>query len=99
MKLGDPAEPAAGAARSAGRGSAKNSNTSKMIYDVATLIEHITTWTPLSPGDVIATGTPEGVGLARKPQWFLKAGDVVTTAIEKLGVLENPVVDEQPAKA
>ena len=48
----------------------------------------------LEPGDIIATGTPGGVGSARKPQRWLKAGDVVRIEIAKLGVLENPVVDE-----
>jgi acylpyruvate hydrolase len=46
----------------------------------------------LEPGDVIATGTPGGVGVARNPQVFLKAGDVVQVEIASLGVLENPVI-------
>ncbi|HEY8490660.1 MAG TPA: fumarylacetoacetate hydrolase family protein, partial [Dehalococcoidia bacterium] len=48
----------------------------------------------LQPGDVIFTGTPAGVGVARRPPEFLKAGDVVRVEIERLGALENPVVDE-----
>ena len=48
----------------------------------------------LVPGDVIATGTPAGVGFTRKPPIFMKAGDVVEVEIEKIGVLRNPVVDE-----
>jgi 2-keto-4-pentenoate hydratase/2-oxohepta-3-ene-1,7-dioic acid hydratase in catechol pathway len=75
----------------------QNSNTAHMIYNIGELIEHITTWTPLQPGDVVVTGTPEGVGMARNPPWYLKAGDTVRVEVEKLGVLENPVVDEVPA--
>ncbi len=48
----------------------------------------------LEPGDVIATGTPGGVGAARNPKRFLKPGDVVRVDIERLGTLENPVVAE-----
>ena len=51
--------------------------------------------TTLLPGSVIMTGTPHGVGAARKPQVFLKAGDTVTIEIEKIGQLTNPVMDEQ----
>jgi 2-keto-4-pentenoate hydratase/2-oxohepta-3-ene-1,7-dioic acid hydratase in catechol pathway len=46
------------------------------------------------PGDVIATGTPAGVGFTRKPPIFLKPGDVVEVQIEKIGTLRNPVIDE-----
>jgi acylpyruvate hydrolase len=69
-------------------------NTADMIFDVRTLIAHITEWTPLEPGDIIVTGTPSGIGMARKPQMWLKPGDTVRLTIERLGVLENPVVDE-----
>ena len=48
----------------------------------------------LMPGDVIATGTPAGVGFTRKPPMFLEPGDVVEVEVEKIGVLRNPVVDE-----
>ena len=49
-------------------------------------------YSPIEPGDLIFTGTPPGVGLARKPPVFLKAGDVVEVEIEKIGVLRNAVV-------
>jgi len=70
----------------------QDSNTSKMIFKVPQLIAHISASITLEPGDIIATGTPEGVGAFRTPQIFLKAGDVVEIEIEKLGVLRNPVV-------
>ncbi len=66
-------------------------NTSDMIFDVPTLIEFLSGSTTLLPGTVILTGTPHGVGMARKPPLWLKAGDVVTIEIEKIGALTNPV--------
>ena len=70
----------------------QDSNTSKMIFKVPQLIAHISASITLEPGDIIATGTPEGVGAFRTPPIFLKPGDVVEIEIEKLGVLRNPVV-------
>lgn len=72
----------------------QRANTGQMIFDVETLIAHITEWIPLAPGDVIATGTPAGVGNRREPPRFLVAGDTVTVSIEGIGALENPVVEE-----
>ena len=69
-------------------------NTDDMIFDVPTLIEFLSGSTLLVPGTVILTGTPHGVGGARKPPVFLKAGDTVTVEIEKIGELTNPVIDE-----
>jgi len=66
--------------------------TSDMIFDVATLISFLSQSTTLLPGTVILTGTPQGVGMARKPPRFLQAGDRVAIEIEKVGRLENPVV-------
>jgi 2-keto-4-pentenoate hydratase/2-oxohepta-3-ene-1,7-dioic acid hydratase in catechol pathway len=63
-----------------------------MIFDVPRLIEYISTFTPLLPGDVILTGTPGGVGFRRDPQIFLKPGDRVEVEIENVGLLINPVV-------
>ncbi|REJ85679.1 MAG: DUF2437 domain-containing protein [Planctomycetota bacterium] len=68
--------------------------TDDMIFDVPTLIEFLSGSTVLSPGTVILTGTPHGVGGARKPPVFLKDGDSVTIEIEKIGALTNPVVEE-----
>jgi len=72
----------------------QNSNTSQLIFNVPTLMEFISAAITLEPGDIIATGTPEGVGVFRKPPVFLKPGDVVEIEIERLGVLRNPVVAE-----
>jgi 2-keto-4-pentenoate hydratase/2-oxohepta-3-ene-1,7-dioic acid hydratase in catechol pathway len=73
----------------------QNSNTSEMIFRIPELIEFISESITLEPGDIIASGTPEGVGLYRKPPVFLKAGDTVEVEIEKLGILRNPVVASQ----
>jgi 2-keto-4-pentenoate hydratase/2-oxohepta-3-ene-1,7-dioic acid hydratase in catechol pathway len=70
-------------------------NTNDMIFDVPTLIEFLSGSTLLTPGTVILTGTPHGVGGARKPPVFLQGGDTVTIEIEKIGALTNPVVEEQ----
>ena len=69
-------------------------STDDMIFDVPTLIEFLSGSTLLLPGTVILTGTPHGVGAARKPPVFLKAGDTVSIEIEKIGTLTNPVIDE-----
>jgi 2-keto-4-pentenoate hydratase/2-oxohepta-3-ene-1,7-dioic acid hydratase in catechol pathway len=69
-------------------------NTNDMIFDVPTLIEFLSGSMLLLPGTVILTGTPHGVGGARKPPVFLKNGDTVTIEIEKIGSLTNPVQDE-----
>ncbi len=73
----------------------QDSNTSKMIFRVPELIEFISASITLEPGDIIATGTPEGVGVFRNPPIFLKPGDVVEIEIQGLGVLRNPVVASQ----
>lgn len=65
-----------------------------MIFDVPTLIEFLSGSTTLLPGTVILTGTPHGVGFARKPAVFLKPGDRVSIEIDRIGVLTNPVVAE-----
>lgn len=72
----------------------QSSNTRNLIFTVNKLIAYITSVMTLEPGDVIATGTPGGVGAARKPPRWLKSGDVVRIEIERLGVLENAVVVE-----
>lgn len=69
-------------------------NTNDMIFDVASLIEFLSGSTRLLPGTVILTGTPHGVGMARKPPVFLKDGDEITIEIERIGSLTNPVRDE-----
>ncbi len=71
----------------------QSSNTDKMIFKVAYLIHYITQAITLEPGDVIATGTPEGVGVFRTPPVLLKDGDVFDVVIEKLGTLRNNFVN------
>jgi len=73
----------------------QSSNTGKMIFQVAYLVSYLSQGMTLEPGDVIATGTPEGVGVFRDPPRLLKAGDVFEVEIEGLGTLRNPVVTEK----
>ena len=70
----------------------QDSNTKQMIFSATDLLAYISQVWTLQAGDLIYTGTPPGVGGARKPPVFLKGGDVVEVEIDKLGVLRNPVV-------
>lgn len=70
----------------------QDSNTAQLIFGIPELIEFLSQTITLEPGDVIATGTPAGVGFARKPPVFLQAGDRMEVIIEKVGRLNNPVV-------
>ena len=72
----------------------QDAKTDDLIFDCFAQVEHLSTAFTLEPGDVIATGTPAGVGIAMKPPKLLRAGDVVRIKIESVGMLENPVVDE-----
>lgn len=69
----------------------QNSNTADMIFPVRELVSYLSRGMTLRPGDVISTGTPPGVGFARKPPIFLKPGDSVTVEVDGLGQLTNPV--------
>ena len=62
-----------------------------MIFSVPEIIAYITAFTPLNPGDVIATGTPGGVGFTREPPLYMRAGDTVTVTIEGIGTLTNTI--------
>lgn len=73
----------------------QDSNTQQLIFNPSELIAHLSQCCVLKPGDLIFTGTPPGVGAARKPPRFLKAGDVCEVEVEGLGILSNPVVDAQ----
>ena len=73
----------------------QQSSTQNLIFGVAKLISYISASITLEPGDVIATGTPPGVGVFRNPPIYLKPGDVVETSIESLGTLRNPVLAER----
>jgi len=72
----------------------QDSNTKHLIFDCAAIVEHLSTAFTLEPGDVIATGTPAGVGISMKPPRLLKVGDVMRVEIAGLGALENRVVAE-----
>jgi 2-keto-4-pentenoate hydratase/2-oxohepta-3-ene-1,7-dioic acid hydratase in catechol pathway len=65
-----------------------------MIFSVPQIVAYVSTFTRLLPGDVIATGTPSGVGAKREPPLFLKAGDTIEVIIDGIGHLTNTVVDE-----
>jgi 2,4-didehydro-3-deoxy-L-rhamnonate hydrolase len=69
----------------------QDSNTRFMVFRIPRIIKEISTGMRLEPGDVILTGTPEGVGFARKPPEFLRVGDVMEAEVEKIGVLRNSV--------
>jgi 2-keto-4-pentenoate hydratase/2-oxohepta-3-ene-1,7-dioic acid hydratase in catechol pathway len=70
----------------------QDSSTANMVFGVAEVIAYVTRTITLEPGDLIATGTPAGVGAFRKPPLFMKPGDEITIEIEGLGSLTNPVV-------
>lgn len=70
----------------------QSANTSDMIFDVQSLIVILSEAFTLSPGDLIVSGTPSGIGFSRKPQLFMRSGDVVEVSLEPIGVLRNHVV-------
>ncbi len=71
----------------------QDGNTADMLFDVPALVSYISRYITLEPGDLIATGTPAGVGVFRDPPVFLEPGDRVRCEIEGIGVVENPIVD------
>lgn len=73
----------------------QSARTSQMIVDVPSAVEFFSSFTTLRPGDVIATGTPGGVGYARKPPVFLEPGDTIEVTIEGVGTIRNRVVAEE----
>ena len=72
----------------------QHSNTRELIFKIPELVAYLSSIVTLEPGDVVATGTPAGVGFARKPPRYLQPGDEVTISIEGLGELRNPAVAE-----
>lgn len=72
----------------------QSATTADMIFSVGAIISYLSRIMTLYPGDVIATGTPQGVGYARTPPILMKPGDVVEVSIEKLGTIRNPIVDK-----
>ncbi len=77
----------------------QDGRTDEMVYTVGDTLALISHTFTLRPGDVLATGTPSGVGYARTPPWLLQPGDVVEVEVERLGVLRNTVVDNSARKA
>ncbi len=69
----------------------QDSSTNQLIFGIAELIAHLSGFIALEPGDLISTGTPPGVGFARKPPIYIQSGDKMEVEVEGLGVLENPV--------
>jgi len=72
----------------------QDSSTADMIFDVPALIESLSSTMTLRPGDIVLTGTPQGVGAARKPPIWMRPGDTVIVEVEKIGSLENPITRE-----
>lgn len=75
----------------------QDASTDDLVFDVATLVSLLSVAFTLEPGDVIVTGTPSGVGLARKPPLWMKPGDVCEVEVAGLGILSNPIVDQASA--
>jgi len=73
----------------------QHSNTRELVFKIPELVEHLSSITPLLPGDIISTGPPPGVGFGRNPKRWLKPGETVTVTIDGLGSLTNPVIAEQ----
>jgi 2-keto-4-pentenoate hydratase/2-oxohepta-3-ene-1,7-dioic acid hydratase in catechol pathway len=76
----------------------QNDTTGNMIHSVADIIEYISRFSPLSPGDVIITGSPGGVGKKRTPPLFMKSGDVIEVKIGGIGTLTNQIVAQAVAQ-
>ncbi|MDQ2941383.1 MAG: fumarylacetoacetate hydrolase family protein [Chloroflexota bacterium] len=74
----------------------QDSTTAEMIFDVATVVAFASRTITLEPGDVIATGTPAGVGHFQDPPRYLRHGDIMRCQIEGIGAIENRVMDEKP---
>ena len=74
----------------------QSASTDEMVFDVATLVSTISEVLTLEAGDLLVTGTPSGIGAARKPQLWMKPGDVCEVEIERVGILRNPIIQEKP---
>jgi acylpyruvate hydrolase len=72
----------------------QSASTNDLVFDVATLVAVLSEASTLEAGDIIVTGTPSGVGLAREPPLWIKAGDISEVEMEGLGTLRNPIVDQ-----
>jgi 2-keto-4-pentenoate hydratase/2-oxohepta-3-ene-1,7-dioic acid hydratase in catechol pathway len=65
-----------------------------LLFTIEHIVSYISTFSPLVPGDVIVTGTPSGVGAARKPPLWMKPGDTIEVSIDGIGTLRNPIIQE-----
>lgn len=74
----------------------QRSNTRHLLFDIPTLISDLSSGMTLEPGDIIATGTPSGVGAGRNPQEWMWPGDVIECGVDGIGMLRNPVIDISP---
>ena len=72
----------------------QSTNTGLLIHSIPRIVAHLSTWAQLEPGDVIASGTPGGVGSRREPPVWMKAGDVIEVEVGGVGVLRNPIKDD-----
>ena len=72
----------------------QDTEVSLLIFTIPEIIEYISIWSDLAPGDVIVTGTPGGVGFKRNPPLFMKPGDTVEVEVSSVGILRNPIVAE-----
>ena len=72
----------------------QHATTEQMIFKIPKIIEYVSAWTTLAPGDVLVTGTPGGVGARRNPPVWMKPGDKVEIEIDKVGILENTIADD-----
>jgi 2-keto-4-pentenoate hydratase/2-oxohepta-3-ene-1,7-dioic acid hydratase in catechol pathway len=72
----------------------QDADVAELYFDIPTLVEYCSSWTQLNPGDVIVTGTPGGVGAARKPPVWMQPGDTIEVEISGVGLLSNTIVDE-----
>ncbi|WP_347038363.1 fumarylacetoacetate hydrolase family protein [Glutamicibacter halophytocola] len=77
----------------------QDGNTSEMVYTVGETLAHISRTFTLRPGDLLATGTPSGVGYAREPQWLLQPGDTVEVEVERIGKISNRIVGNEARQA
>jgi acylpyruvate hydrolase len=93
-----PGEPDLAIACSVNGENVQHARTSDLLFGVAELVSYLSRVTTLMPGDLIATGTPSGIGATRKPPRFLKPGETLRTEIEGIGELENICVEEVPAR-
>lgn len=73
----------------------QDANTAQMVWPIAVLIDYVTRWLPLNPGDLIVSGTPGGVGVKRTPPIFMKPGDKAEVEIERIGTLFNTIADDR----